>query len=70
MNELWQRFGLWLFDGIMPPPRPWWRLMMAMEGLRRELGESLVPAMKDLVVVVGQLGKAMERLEITVEDEG
>lgn len=49
MSELWQRFGLWLFQGIMPSPRPWWQLVMAIEKFQCELGEALGPAMNDVV---------------------
>ena len=52
MNDLWNRFWLWLFRDLCPEPRPWAKLEITMETLKTELGECLAPTMEQLSITI------------------
>jgi len=52
MNDLWNRFWLWLFRDLCPEPRPWAKVEITMETLKTELGECLAPTMEQLSITI------------------
>lgn len=47
IRQAWRRFDRWftqwLFKGLVPEVRPWYRLVRAMEEFKHILGESIAP---------------------------
>jgi hypothetical protein len=75
MNDLWQRFGLWLFKDIMPGPRLGWYLLYLadIERAISRLTEAIAAngaAMEDAAWMYGQYAEAADKYGISplVED--
>ena len=68
MNDLWQRFCKWLFDGILPEPSPWQRLYMAAAKTKQTMGVSLVESLDMLIEAFIKYADVIDSLT-EIEDE-
>ena len=63
MSELWDRFWLWLFRDLMPPPDPLLAHRVTLQEVCRQFGEVLAPTMAEVAVIFRQFAEAAESWE-------
>ena len=63
MNKLWNRYWLWLFRDLMPPPDPLLAYRVTLQEVCRQFGEVLVPTMAEVAIIFRQFAEAAESWE-------
>ena len=62
MSELWDRFWLWLFRDLMPPPDPLLSYRVVLQEVCRRFGEALGPTMAEVAVTFRRFSEIAESL--------